>query len=446
MRVHDQAPPAIPPHAIPPAMPSARWGAKPVIGLEYLPAGDLWDDVDADVTWDNPNKVWDDPAAAAGFTDVWCDTAGVEIIHGEPDEHDLLAPSRCTLTLVDRTGRYRRRTPDGRLTFYAPGRRVCAGAVIDGVWWWLFAGTVATWHELGDGMVEIVAYATTAKLAQPPGRNFSPGVDGQKLEARAAAIVAAAAIPVTVRADAGTNTLALPDAEDQAAPLELLQQAAWSDGGVVVSDADDTLIVRNRVWRNGRDDQPPRWTLTDNRCTAPDAVIVWEAQTAHDDDWLAGRVILSNLAGLAASYTQPAGTGEPIDPTLVYTHPDVDLWKLQAEGDTLAAWIGGLRRVSRLAIALARVYLHDARFDYWQQTIDLRIGDRLNWQHDDVWPDGTAVLVDVDVITHTIRHLLTPETWIVELETTPAIAYTTTPAWDVTALRWDSADLNATWR
>lgn len=445
MRVHDLAKPAIPAHTIPPDQPSAGWPATPIIGLEYLPAGDVWDDIDAEtVVWDaEPTLVWDDPDTAAGFTDVWCDVTGAEIVNGEPDEAELFPPGRVTLTLYDPTGKYRRRTPDGRLTFYAPGRRVAIGAEISGVWWWLFYGRVATWHELPDAFIEIVAYTCTAALAQDPGRDWSAGVAGEQLGARAAAIVANAALAgVVLRAATGTNTLAKPPAE-RVAWLERLQQAAWSDGGVVYADADDTLRVTDRTWRYGRDDSPAApLVLTDNVCHAG-AVVVWSPQLAFDDDWLAARVVLTNLADLVAVASNPT---ELIDPNAIFTHPDRDVWDTQLGGDTLAAFIATLRGTNTLAVAFAAVHLHDSRFDYWQRMIDCRIGDRVGWLHTELWPDGTLEEIDVDVIVHTIRHAITPETWTVEIETTPAIGYRVAELWNTTARTWDDTAPEAIWR
>lgn len=446
MRTLDAAPPTIPAHTIPPGNPSAEWIAHPVVGLEYLPTGDTWDDRDSQVVvWDNPSLTWDDPITASGFTDVWCDTAGLEIVHGEPDDAELIPPSRATLTLYDPAGKYRRRTPDGRLVYYAAGRRLTVLGR-DGADWWLFSGRVATWHELPDATVEIVAYSITAALAQPPGQDWAPGVAGEQLGARAAAIVAGSGITgVTLKAATGTNTLVKPPA-DSAAALEMLQRAAWSDGGVVYADADDAVVVRDRTWRDGRADQPAtRTVLTDNVCDAPGAVIVWDAQYAHDDEWLAGSVTLSTDAGLVATYTNAA---ELIDPRLRYTHPDTDLWTTQSEGDGLAAWIAALRGQQRLSLGLARVHLHDVRVPAatWRAMLDLRLADQVRWQHVDVWPDDAVVLVDVTNVVHTIRHLITPATWTVELESGPAVTYTPVGMWDLTSWRWDSADPAADWR
>lgn len=443
MRAGDLAPPAIPAHPIPPSSPSAGWHGTPIVGLEYLGTGDLWDDLDTDVDWD-AGKVWDSAGTTAGYSDVWCDTTGLEIVHGEPDDTEIMAPSRCTLTLYDPTGKYRRRTPDGRLIYYAAGRRLVVLAEVAGVRWWLFAGKVATWHELADGFVEIVGYGIASTLAQAPGKKWTAGTAGETLRPRAAAIVAASGVAgVTLEADVGTVNLIKPAAE-KTAPLEALQQAAWSDGGIVHDDADGALIVRDRYWRNGRADQPtPPTILTDNICGGPN-IVVWEAELAHDDAWLAGRVVLQNTAGLEASYTNPA---ELIDPALMFTHAGDDLWTSAPEGSALAAFIATQRGTQRLALGLARIYLHDARLSaaVWSQIVNVRLGDLVRWQHRDTWADA-EIIVDVNVIAATVRHLLTADTWIVEIESTPAVTFTDVPVWNFTAYRWNDTDPAADWR
>lgn len=446
MRAADLAPPTIPAHPIPPDQPSAAWPATPVIGLEWSPQS-TWNSRDPASTWDNPALVWDDPAAGVGFVDVWCDCAGVEVVHGEPDETDLFPPSRLTLTLYDPGGKYTRRTVDGQLVYYAPGRRVVALGLIDGVAWWVFAGAVATWTEHGD-TVEVVAYSTPAALAQDPGREWSAGVDGDTLRPRATAIVAASGIAgVALRADLGDATLSVPAAE--AVPAwEMLQRAAWSDAGVCYSDADDTLVVRDRRWRQGRGDEPsPPLVLTDNVCIAGNTV-VWDAEIANVDEWLAARVVLSNAAdpALVATASNPA---ELIDPRLVFTHPDTDLWRTQSEGDAVAAAIANDRGTARLAVGFARVYLHDPRRSTPAEAramVDLRLGDRVAWQHEYTNPDATVTLVDVDVIAQTIRHAITPDEWLVEVESSPAVGYRVVHEYDTTTLTWDTSDTTGVWR
>ena len=448
MRATDAAAPAIPLHVIPPDQPSAQWPASPVIGLEWVPQS-TWNSPDPASVWDNPAPlVWDDPAAAVGMTDVWCDTAGLEVVHGEPDEVDLFPPSRCTLTLYDPTGKYRRRTVDGQLVYYAPGRRLSCLARFDaGDTWWLFNGRIAEWRELPDALVEIVAYSAPSNLAQDPGRDWVAGAAGETLRPRVTALVAASGVVgVTVRADVGDATLSVP-AADRLSAWERIQQAAWSDAGVAYSDADDTLIARDRRWRQGRADTPtPPLVVTDNVCIAGN-VVVWDLTAANVDDYLAGRVVLQNDAtpALVATASNPA---ELVDPSLVFTHPDVDLWRTQPEGNAVAASIANDRGTARMAIGSARVYLHDPRRQTvadWRPLIDLRLGDRVGWQHEAI-VDGVVSLVDVDVIAHTVRHLITPETWTVEIESTPAVGYRVVHEWDTTTLTWDTADVTGVWR
>lgn len=447
MRAVDLAAPTIPPHVIPPPNPSASWPAKPIVGLEWVPQS-TWNSPDPSSFWDNPTPlVWDDPASAVGFTDVWCDCAGLEVIHGEPDEADLYPPSRCTLNLYDPTGKYRRRTVDGQLTYYAVGRRLaCLARFAPADQWWLFHGRVAEWRELPGDMIEVVAYAAPNNLAQDPGRTWTAGVAGQTIRPRVAAIVTASGVVgVTVRADLGDATLSVP-AADTVTPWDAIQRAVWSDAGVVYSDADDQIVARDRRWRQGRGDEPGT-TFTDNVCI-PTNVVVWDAEIANVDDYLAARVVLSNDAdpALVATASNPA---ELIDPNLVFTHPDADLWRTQTEGNAVAAAIANDRGTARLAIGLARVHLHDPRRQTaadWRPLVNLRLGDRVAWQHEYTNPDGSLTLVDVDVITATVRHLITPETWTVEIESTPAVGYRQVHEWDTTTLTWDTVDTTGVWR
>ena len=445
MRASDAPAPAIPAHAIPPSQPSARWGAKPIVGLEFLPVGDTWDDADPAVTWDALTPyLWDDPETASGFSDVWCDTTGLELEAGDPDDHDLYPPSRATLTLYDPAGKYRRRTADGRLVYYAAGRRLCVLAELksDASRWWLFAGRIATWHELAGDMIEIVAYSSSSYLAQDPGREWTAGAAGDKLAQRTAAILAAASATMTTRADTGLATFEVP-AADRIPPLEVLQRAAWSDGGLVYADADDTLTVRDRHWRDGRTDNPaPLLSLTDNVCAAG-VVPLAEVELADDDEWLAARVVLSTDAGLVATASNPA---ETIDPRLLYTHPDTDIWRTQAEGDALAAQIANVRGAQRPALEVGRVFLHDPRRDDWRAIVNTRIGDRVTWQHEARNDDGTLTVYELPAILDTVRHLLTAETWITELATSPAVGAIAIETWDVTAYTYDDTAPGAVWR
>ena len=399
---------------------------------------------------DDTPYVWDAPQVGSGYTDVYCDYAGLAIAHGEPDENELYATSRCELTLYDPDGRYRNRTLDGRLTYYAPGKGLAVWVVDDqGAKWWLFRGRIMEWHDpmSADHLLRIVAYSGMAELAQDPGQDWSPGAAGQYPTERIQAILTAAGYTRPYRHDAGDITIGLPAASNTSA-LDLCRQAAWSDGGIVYSDADDSLWFRDRRWRNGRGDQTRVWTITDNACSeavSDGAVEVWDFAATDADDWLAGLVVLQNVAKLVATAQAAPGTEGALSTALRYTHPGEDLWTTQGAGDALAAHVLAQRSVPRLAVANASILLHDLRQNLWPM-LDTRIGDRLRFQHGDTNPDGTLTLMDLTAIVQTLRHDITPEAWTMQLETSPAVSYQTFELWDQTAFTWDDDNAQNVWR
>ena len=424
-----------------------------VIALERLPqAAYVWDDSDPGVVWDAAGDpfVWDAPFVGSGFTDVFCDYAGLELVTGEPDEHELYRTGECTLTLVDPgDGRYRKRTPDGRLVYWSLDRELQVYVIDDaGTPWWLFRGRIARWHEThdGTGMVEITAYAGSAELAQQLGDHWTAGSTGQYPSQRASSILTAAGYTRGAIADVGDLQLLVAPA-DSHSPWEALQQAYWSDGGVVYSDADDQLRLRDRRWRNGRTDQPGLVILTDNVCDVSGAVVVWDFESSDDDDWLAGRVILTNIADPPLIADVSAPSSAQLTAAVRYTHAGPDLGSTQPDGTALAAFVLAARSQPRLAIAHAAVYLHDIRNPgYWPTVLNMRLGDKVRWWHEDRWDDGSYSLLDLGVVIQTIRHRISPEAWIVELETSPAVDYTPVELWDQTRFVWDDADPLAAWR
>lgn len=443
MRTADQTPPTV---TVDPHPPPAWMSGRLVVALERLPqSAYVWDDANTDVTWDDatPQRVWDAPFIGAGFTDVWCDLTNLVIVHGEPDARDQYAMSACQLELRDPgDGRYRTRTVDGRLVYYAPGRRLAIWWQDPaGVKWWLFSGQLATWRERFDNTVAIEAYAG-GSLGRPPGLSWSTGTNTQTLRPRVTAVLSAANYLGAARSDLGDVTLAVPEAADTAA-LDVIRQAAWSDGGIVYTDADDTLVVRDRRWRDGRPDQTVIPTLTDNVCDLPGSIVVWSPEAADDDLLIAGRVRLENTADptpLVAVISNAA-----IDPAIVFTHPGSDLWQTQTDGDALAAHIAGERTGPRLALGAADIHLHDRRFNYWARACDLRLGDIVRFEHRDTYTTGEA-FYDVTAVVTTVRHLITPDWWTVQLATSPAVDYTAVEMWDVTALSWDDPNPLAVWR
>ena len=444
-RALDAAFPAVTPD---PDGPPSWMTGRLVVALERLPqSAYVWDDDDPDVTWDDttPERVWDAPFVGSGYTDVWCDLVRLELATGEPDTDDAYRTPYARLELRDPgDGRYRTRTVDGRLVYYAPGRRLA-------VWWedptggrwWLFSGAVATWRDpLNDPVVTVEAYGCPGRLAEGIGREWTAGTAGQFPQTRLSAILTAVgATGIRTRFDVGDVQLTVPAAAD-VGPLDVLRRTARSDGGIIYADTDDTLLYRDRRWRTGRTDQTSIPIWTGNVCDGA-AMVLWDVTSADVDLLLAGRVNLANDAGLVATATGASY----VDSTIVYRHPDPDLWTTQAEGNALAAHIAAERSTARMALAAARVYLHDPRNDYWLATLDRRLGDRVRFVQTETWtdPDRTE-FYDLTLVLTTIRHEITPDTWTVDFSTSPAVAYTAVELWDWTLLTWDDPSPLAVWR
>jgi len=160
---------------------------------------------------------------------------------------------------------------------------------------------------------------------------------------------------------------------------------------------------------------------------------------------LAGTVRLQNAAD--PPLVAVAAGNAYVDPSIVFTHNTDDLWQSQADGDAVAAHEADMRSDARMGLGNVDVHLHDARFDYWSQVLDRRLGDRVRWQHQDRFVDPDRVeLYDLTMITTTIRHRITADTWTVQLATAPAVDYTAVELWDITALTWDDPDPLAVWR
>src|SRR5215510_11630297 len=283
-RTGDVAPPTVTPHPLDPGAPIAGWPYRPLLALEYLPqAAYTWDDTDPDLVWDQAESlgyVWDAPFIGSGFTDVVCDFMALDIDPGEPDDLYLFPACSATLTLDNPDGRYTPWSADGRLTYWAPGRRmhVLAKHIATGELLWLFSGRVASWTTNPDDTVTVIAYDGLSWLAQSLGGTWTDGTAGQSPQARITANLAAAGYPDPLVADLGDVTL--DTVATDTSPLERIERVALSDGGLFYGDNDGSLDYRNRLWRAGRSDQPTLWAVSDNRCTAQ--VIVWNPTMATD--------------------------------------------------------------------------------------------------------------------------------------------------------------------
>ena len=444
-RTGDIAPPVVPAHVLPPDAPIARWRYKPVIALERLPqAAYTWDDADPDVTWDDttPQRVWDAPFVGQGFTDAACDFIALDIDAGTADDLYLFPPVTATLTLDNRTGEYTPWTADGRLVYWAPGRRMSVLADDGANRWWLFSGRVASWQANADGTVTVTAFDGLAWLAQQLGGQQTFGAAGQTPAARVTAAATAAGYPDRIDADVGQVTLATVAAPDS--PLEHIQRVALSDGGLFYGDADGSLDYRDRAWRAGRADQTTAWVISDNVCTVP--VVMWNPEASTDDDRLATDVRLVNTAGLAATATL-TGSLWAGDARYRLTHPDPDLWQTQAQGDALAAYLLAQQGTPSASLRSADLYALDPKqpavFDY---AVQMRRGDRVRLLHDFVDPNGNPATLDVYVVLLTIGHTITPDEWVTHLSMSRTVDVTQVERWDRTVFVWDQVDARNVWR
>ena len=436
MRALDQAPPVFTPHPIAPDTPIGRWPAKPRVVIERLPTyAYTWDDEDPAVVWDAPGDVylWDDPATGAGFVDAVCDFQAIEVEAGNPDELNLYASAKATVTLDNRSGDWSIYDESGRLVYFAPGRRLHLLADYAGAYWWLFSGVIDSWDVNADGSVTIEAHDRFALLAQEVG-TYTPGAAGDRPAVRLAAIAAAAHDTGPRRLDPGDVTLTAQPTERS--PLEEMQTVALSDGGLLYVDADGTLTYRDRLWPRGRSDQPSVDVFSDNVCDGP--TVVWDTELANDDDHLATSVHLVNVAGVAVD----AVTDDPLwaDRPYPLTHPDPDQWTTAGEGQAVANVLLDLYGDPTVGVRRFVLHLLDPRQDLWRTGIDRRLGDRIRFLHDFVAAGGAAGTFDVTLVVSTISHEITPEGWVVGIGTGPAVDATAVQRWDRTAWLWDGAD------
>ena len=400
MRVDDLPLPPIPLNDVPML---AHWPVRPVIALETFQPDDLWDD-DSLLEWDAAELVWDNV-----WRDATCDFTGCEIDTGVPDESGLFPASRCVVQLDNADGRWSNINPDGTVSHIGPGSVMQVWAHNDEGDWWLFTGTVSRYDQRADDTVEIEAFDSFSDLAQPIG-TFTPGSNGQKPGVRLDAILTAAGEQLLPhRFATGTVTLTA-QASDQA-PLEEMQTVIQSDGGVLFVDADGTILSFDRLWRQGRTDQVTIPNISDNVCTAE--FIVWEPLISTNDEGLADRVILENVALLKAT----AGAAKGYTVTL-----SEQQWTLIEEGNVLAALMLTDQSKRRLAVEEFDLYLLDPKQpDIWR-AVDWRQLDRLRFVHDYMTASGT-VRVDASVLLTSIVHSITPEGWTLSGGTSKALAF-----------------------
>ena len=368
----------------------------------------------------NAPLIWDLDITHS-FSDATCDLQGIDLATGNPDDHFNFDAGALTVQLDNSSGKWSRYNFDGTQSGFGPGFHISLWARYrdTGEQWWMFDGRISRWDDFTNTVV-IEAFDATSDLAQPIG-TYTPGINGQQPGARMEAIITAAGRTAQPRRFV-TGEVALTAQETDAAPLEEMQAVAASDGEVLFVDADGTLITLARNWRIGRPDQVDVPVASDNVCTVP--VVVWDALLSVNDEALAQTVIFENVAKLRA--IAPAGQAAPAGS--VFTETDHQ-WTTQTEGDTLAAIVYGMHSDPRVNVEEFDLYLYDDRQPDLFRSVEWRLLDVLRFLHDQRAVGGINRL-DINTLITTIAHSITPDTWIMSVRTSKAMAPNAVLIWN----------------
>lgn len=363
--------------------------------------------------------------------DLWCQLHGLTITVGATDPDIGPDAGTVTMTLDNRDGQLSQYDAQGRLVDYFPGRALDIWAVHAGEAFWLWSGTITAWRERPDETVEAEAFDVFSELNRDVAE-WDPGLYGNTVVQRLDAICDEWNYTGRRRFTAGDVTL--HSYFTQATPLEELRSVARSDGGMILTDADGTLVYFNRFWALGRDDQPAVPVMSDNICTTP--IIVWDAELSTDDDVIANIATLTNVAGETVTATNQASV-DRYGPQTIPGRND-DQWIGTAAGTALAEHLVIRRGDGYLRLTGFALYLHDRRHDYWRTAIDLRIGDVITFLHEQPSTTGPNLIALQLIVAH-IVHDITPETWVTTVATSRAVGAVTVLRYDRTSYRYDQA-------
>lgn len=298
--------------------------------------------------------------------------------------------------------------------------------------YWLFSGTITAWRERQDGTVDAEAFDAFSILNEAVAE-WDPGVFGDTPAQRLGAICAAHAYPGPTRFATGAVTL--HSYLSTASPLEEMQHVALSDGGVVMVDADGTLVYVDRQWVTGRADQVDVPTFSDNNCDAP--LHVWDAEQTTDDTTIVNRVTLTSLADVTVTAANVASADLYGPQSIVRSG---DQWVDADDGQALADYLVIRRGDAYLRLEPFVLHLADPNQPgLWPAGIDRRIGDVVTWVHDQPTTTGTALVV-IDVVVQSIAHEITPESWVTTIGTTRTVGTTVAPRYDRTPFQYDQVD------
>jgi hypothetical protein len=413
------------------------------IGIERQPvAVYVWDDGTAH--WDDPDQEyrWDDrDVFPYDRFDLWCDFYGLTVSLGDPDPSGVFASASVEMTLDNRDGSLSQYDEAGRLIDWQPGSPLDLWATYAGDEYWIFSGRITAWREMADGTLEVEAFDAFSSLNQFVGR-WTPGNVGDTVAQRMTKICTRAGYSGPTRFATGAVTLLTEEVDDRT-PLEMMQAAAMSDGGALFCDADGTVVYADRLWITGRTDQITVPVLSDNWCES--TLPLWEPVLLTDDDAIVNIAVLANIADPVVEVT---ARNEPSiqrhDPQTFPSQRNEDLWTTEAQGADLAAWIVNQRGNHYLRLEQGLLYAHDRRVNLWPIALDVRIGDIVDFIHEQPAVGGTRV-IGLSLVVDRVIHDITPDAWVTTIATTTAIDHRDFVIWDATTFTWDDADPRAIW-
>lgn len=417
------------------------WPGVLHIAVERMPVPvNVWDDFTAryddpegDYTWDD-RTLW--PYARQ---DLFCRFHGLTIETGSPEEGAFDA-GHVDATFDNRDGALSIYDAQGRLVDWQIGAAFDVWVDYAGTSWWLFSGRVTAWRERVDGMLEVEAFDAFSDMNYPV-QDWTPGNHGDTPSARLTKITNQFGFNVGRRFDVGNVNLYnyLTDAT----PLEEMQSVAISDGGILGVDADGTLVYRGRDWVGGRHDQTTRHRFSDNYCDDPAVLQVWDAEMTTDDETLINVAWFKNVADVEVFVENVTSIDNHGSIRRTLEHTD-DQWIGAAQGNELAAWYVFRHDDAYLRLERFVVYVADPRQNYWPFVTDLRLGDVVEWMHEQVTTTGPR-LIHLDFVVSSIVHDITPELWVTSVATTKATGSHYLARWDMTDYVWDDDDPAADW-
>lgn len=411
------------------------WPIRPVIAItQGVPYA--WDDNVS--VWDAGGDayLWDIEQTIDDWIDATCDMVGCEITHGDPDDRLNFDAGSCTITLRNDSGLWSMYNVDGSPLNHGPGDLISVWATDGTSSWWLFSGRVYRWDELSDETIEIEAFDAFADLAMEIG-TFLPGAANDHTPARCESILSLAGLDALPHRFASSGIVALTQQPTDQAPLEEMQTVMQSDGGVLFTDSDGTLLAYDRTWRAGRADQTTVPQFSHNVCSTP--IVAWNTEISTNDVGLADTVILENIAKLQSRAALSGVRG-----SFVITETELQ-YSTQNEGDILAAFLLSQQQHTRLRVESFDLFLLDPdQPDLWR-AVDWRLFDRVIFVHRARTSAGTTTVLSLNMLVYSISHSISAQNWIMSVGCSRALDYVAPVVWNTALYTWNDTSPLAVW-